>query len=200
MPFPSKDHPRNSYLRESIKRKKVKPGKTRKDKELFGLSKIPDKALLKASQVEVGKLNAYISELEDTLASRDKEIADLKATVERQQNNIFDIEKALLQGDPGMKKFLNSLQGKRIDNFFYLLTIQQLQKKVEQLEKKNNAFQSVISGIKKGPMPKSTDSPEIAALKAHYSKHFSQQERLIEDLRRQLLQQIQAARKKEAEE
>jgi len=38
-----------------------------KHDELYGLSKVPDEVLLKAANVEIGKLKAYIAELEDRL-------------------------------------------------------------------------------------------------------------------------------------
>lgn len=38
------------------------------DKEIFGLHKIPDKELLKKSQIEIGKLKSYIDELEDLVS------------------------------------------------------------------------------------------------------------------------------------
>lgn len=38
-----------------------------KHDELYGLSKVPDEVLLKAANVEIGKLKAYITELEDRL-------------------------------------------------------------------------------------------------------------------------------------
>lgn len=49
-----------------------------KTKPLFGLSKIPDKELLRYSRIEVGQLKSYIEELEWEISQRDKEIIRLK--------------------------------------------------------------------------------------------------------------------------
>lgn len=38
-----------------------------KGKEIFGLSKIPDKDLLREARIEIGKLNSYINELESKI-------------------------------------------------------------------------------------------------------------------------------------
>ncbi len=49
-----------------------------KTKPIFGLSKIPDKELLRYSRIEVGQLKSYIEELEWKISQRDKEIRKLK--------------------------------------------------------------------------------------------------------------------------
>ena len=49
-----------------------------KIKPMFGLSKIPDKELLRYSRMEVGQLKSYIEELEWEITQRDKEIMKLK--------------------------------------------------------------------------------------------------------------------------
>lgn len=49
-----------------------------KNKPIFGLSKIPDKELLRYSRMEVGQLKSYIEELEWKISQRDKEIRKLK--------------------------------------------------------------------------------------------------------------------------
>lgn len=50
-----------------------------KGREVFGLSKIPDKELLKKSRIEIGKLLSYIDELESkiTKLSEDTSVIDL---------------------------------------------------------------------------------------------------------------------------
>lgn len=82
-----------------------------KDKEWSGLEKLPDELLIKTLRTELGKQNAYIVELEDTVKlertnqhdlflKKNDQIAELKASIEKLQlvskdqlNRIVDLTK-----------------------------------------------------------------------------------------------------------
>jgi hypothetical protein len=82
-----------------------------KDKEWSGLEKLPDELLIKTLRTELGKQNAYIIELEDTVKiertnqhdlflKKNDQIAELKAGIEKLQlvskdqlNRIVDLTK-----------------------------------------------------------------------------------------------------------
>ena len=82
-----------------------------KDKEWSGLEKLPDELLIKTLRTELGKQNAYIIELEDTVKlertnqhdlflKKNDQIAELKASIEKLQlvskdqlNKIVDLTK-----------------------------------------------------------------------------------------------------------
>jgi hypothetical protein len=82
-----------------------------KDKEWSGLEKLPDELLIKTLRTELGKQNAYIIELEDTVKiertnqhdlflKKNDQIAELKASIEKLQlvskdqlNRIVDLTK-----------------------------------------------------------------------------------------------------------
>lgn len=50
-----------------------------KGKSIFGLEKIPAEVLLKYARIEMGKLRAYIDELEYDICKLKEEIANLKS-------------------------------------------------------------------------------------------------------------------------
>lgn len=75
-----------------------------KDNEWSGLEKIPDSLLIKTLRIELGKQNAYIVELEDTIKSEKAkehskikkqtlEIDKLNLTVKDYLNKIVDLTK-----------------------------------------------------------------------------------------------------------
>lgn len=75
-----------------------------KDNEWSGLEKIPDSLLIKTLRIELGKQNAYIVELEDTIKSerakehskikkQTLEIDKLNLTVKDYLNKIVDLTK-----------------------------------------------------------------------------------------------------------
>lgn len=82
-----------------------------KDKEWSGLEKVPDELLIQTLRIELGKQNAYIVELEETVklkqsekeamtmkmnykvSTLDKEIEKLKLMVKDQLNKIVDLTK-----------------------------------------------------------------------------------------------------------
>ena len=82
-----------------------------KDKEWSGLEKLPDELLIKTLRTELGKQNAYIIELEDTVKlertnqhdlflKKNDQIAELKVSIEKLQlvskdqlNKIVDLTK-----------------------------------------------------------------------------------------------------------
>lgn len=82
-----------------------------KDKEWSGLEKVPDELLIQTLRIELGKQNAYIAELEETVklkqsekeavtmkmnykvSTLDKEIEKLKLIVKDQLNKIVDLTK-----------------------------------------------------------------------------------------------------------
>ena len=43
-----------------------------KDKEIFGLLKLPDELVIKGLQIEIGKANSYILELEEKIVKLEK--------------------------------------------------------------------------------------------------------------------------------
>lgn len=43
-----------------------------KDKEIFGLLKLPDELVIKGLQIELGKANSYILELEEKIVKLEK--------------------------------------------------------------------------------------------------------------------------------
>ena len=82
-----------------------------KDKEWSGLEKVPDELLIQTLRIELGKQNAYIAELEETVnlkaaekeavtmkmnykvSTLDKEIEKLNLIVKDQLNKIVDLTK-----------------------------------------------------------------------------------------------------------
>ena len=62
-----------------------------KSAELFGLNKIPDSEIIKAQQVEIGKLKAYIYELEECVKNN-PEIEKLKYENQGLRRKIIDLE------------------------------------------------------------------------------------------------------------
>lgn len=64
-----------------------------KDKEIHGLMKIPDAVIIKQQNIEIGKLKAYIAELEDILTKKTNVIksgsieALIQANTQLKKNN-----------------------------------------------------------------------------------------------------------------
>lgn len=59
-----------------------------KEKEIFGLHKVPDRELLKQARIELGKANSYIEELED----RVKELTDELTLLKEGRVNLDEIK------------------------------------------------------------------------------------------------------------
>lgn len=57
-------------------------GRTTDIEDKVGLTKIPDKALLKVARQEIGAMEAYVEELEDTIKKQKVELRETKAKLE----------------------------------------------------------------------------------------------------------------------
>jgi len=65
----------------------------KKDREVHGLMKVPEEAVISQLRLELGKANAYISELEERLSEGGNQIK--KDTLFHLEGRIKNLEKAL---------------------------------------------------------------------------------------------------------
>lgn len=87
-----------------------------KSKENFGLLKIPDSALLKDAITEIGKLKAYINELEDKLDNPEAfmkpcSLSHLLQANERLRNKNNELREKLYKKKKRIKDNLNIYHG-----------------------------------------------------------------------------------------
>lgn len=65
--------------------------KSYKDKEVYGLLKLPDGILFQQAQIEIGKLKSYIQELEDKI--KEYQLSDNNKIIESLRQSVTSLRK-----------------------------------------------------------------------------------------------------------
>ena len=107
-----------------------------KDKEVFGLLKIPDEVVIKQLRQDLGKANAYIQELEHLIKQNDSGLKRRLRDLENENKSLRGNLKAL-QGDEMHKRYTENIKKKSKEIESLRNTISEL---VCRLNKNNNVI------------------------------------------------------------